>query len=262
MEIRHPIDTRMPAMFRSGNLLRGVFNTIPHPALVEMCAYAGFDFVIIDNEHGSADLETTENMIRAARASGIVPIVRCFEQDIARVLDAGAGAVQIPMVRDAAHAKELVARVRYPSVGKRGSAFNTRASGYGAFGGPDHTKLSNEGIALIVMIETPEAVDQAHEIAAVEGVNAVFVGPNDLAHAMGHENRSKDPEVQAAMEKAIRAVVAAGKCAGTIALTPDDEKKYSAWGARYFASVTTSIITQAFKTAASSDREMKATLSY
>ena len=71
MDIRHPLDDRMPALLKSGQRLRGIFNGLPSPAIVEMCAYAGFDFVVIDNEHGSADLETTENMLRAARASGI-----------------------------------------------------------------------------------------------------------------------------------------------------------------------------------------------
>ncbi|MET0186009.1 MAG: 4-hydroxy-2-oxovalerate aldolase, partial [Achromobacter sp.] len=75
---RYPLDGAMPAMLRSGKRLRGVFNGLPSPAIVEMCGYAGFDFIIIDNEHGSADFGTTEHMLRAARASGIVPVVRCF----------------------------------------------------------------------------------------------------------------------------------------------------------------------------------------
>ncbi|MBC7598840.1 MAG: 4-hydroxy-2-oxovalerate aldolase, partial [Polaromonas sp.] len=106
MDTRHPVDTRMPGMLRSGQLLRGIFNGLPSPAIVEMCAYAGFDFIVIDNEHGSADFETTENMLRAARASDIVPVVRCFESDISRVLDMGASAVQIPMVNTAQQAAE------------------------------------------------------------------------------------------------------------------------------------------------------------
>ncbi|MCB2001910.1 MAG: 4-hydroxy-2-oxovalerate aldolase, partial [Rhodoferax sp.] len=81
-------------------------------------------------------------------------------------------------------------------------------------GGPDHTRRSNEGIALVVMIETPEAVANAAAIAAVDGVDAVFIGPNDLAHAMGHENRWNDAPVQAAIEQTLRAVAGAGKCPG------------------------------------------------
>jgi len=245
----HPLDNRLPGMLRSGKRLRGVFNALPSPAIVEMCGYAGFDFVILDNEHGSANLETTEHMLRAARASGIATAVRCLRHDISRVLDMGAGGVQIPMVGSAEEARDLVQQVRYPGVGRRGSAFSPRAAGYGAFPGAAHTTRSNEGIALIVMVETPEAVEQAAEIAAVDGVDAVFVGPNDLSHAMGFGNDWKAPEVEAKIEQALRAVSGAGQCAGVIALTPEDEDKYGAWGARYFASVTTSLITRAFQQA-------------
>ncbi len=262
MEIRLPIDTRLPAMLRSGNLLRGAFNSLPSPAVVEMCAYAGFDFIVLDNEHGSADLETTEHMLRAARASGIVPIVRCFESDIARILDMGASGVKIPMVNTAQQARALVQKVRYPGVGQRGSAFSSRAAGYGAFGGAEHTRRSNEGIALIVMVETPQAVANAAEIASVEGVDAVFVGPNDLAHAMGFGNDWSAAPVVAAIEQALRAISGAGKCAGTIALTLEHEAMYSAWGARYFANVTSSIFTQALKAAAGAGRGVTAKIAY
>lgn len=262
MKIRHPMDTRLPAMLRSGQRLRGVFNSLPSPAIVEMCAYAGFDFIIIDNEHGSAGFETTENMLRAARASGIVPVVRCLAPDISRVLDMGASAVQIPMVNSAEEARVLVQQVRYPGIGRRGSAFSPRAAGYGAFGGEAHTCRSNEGIALIPMVETPEAVANASTIASVDGVNAVFVGPNDLSHAMGFGNDWTAPAVQVAIEQALRAITAAGKCAGIIALTPEDEDKYEQLGARYFASVTTSIITRAFKQAAGVGRTAEVTIAY
>ena len=262
MDIRHPLDTRMPAMLRSGEHLRGVFNALPSPAIIEMCAYAGFDFVIIDNEHGCANLETTENMLRAARASGIATVVRCFAQDMARILDMGAGAVQVPMVNTADEARALVQAVRYPGAGQRGSAFSSRAAGYGAFGGNRHTQRSNEGIALIVMIETPEAVENAAAIASVEGVDGVFVGPNDLAHAMGFGDNWNAPEVQDAIAHALRAIAASGNCGGTIALTEADEEKYSQFGARYFASVTTSLITRAFKQAASAGRQAEVNIAY
>ncbi|CAG2129035.1 HpcH/HpaI aldolase family protein [Cupriavidus plantarum] len=254
MTIQHPIDNRLPAMLRSGNPLRGIFSALPSPAIVEMCGYAGFDFVIIDNEHGAADLETTEHMLRAARASGIVPVVRCFIEDIPRVLDMGASAVQIPMVETADDARELVRRVRYPGKGQRGSAFSGRAAGYGAFPGASHTSRSNEGIALIAMIESPEGVANAEAIAAVEGIDAVFVGPNDLSHAMGFGSDWKRPEVAAAIEQALRAVDRAGKCPGVLALTAEDEQRYRPMGARYFATVATSLITTAFRQAATAGR--------
>ena len=100
------------------------------------------------------------------------------------------------------------------------------------------------------MIETPEGVANASAIASVEGIDAVFVGPNDLSYAMGFANDWNAAPVQAAMEVVIRAVAAAGKCAGLLSLSPNDEEKYAAWGARYFANVRTSIITDAFRQAA------------
>lgn len=258
MTIQHPIDNRLPGLLRSGEPLRGIFTALPSPAIVEMCAYAGFTFVIIDNEHGAADFETTEHMLRAARASGIVPVVRCFLEDIPRVLDMGASGVQVPMIETADDARELVQRVRYPGEGRRGSAFSGRAAGYGAFPGAAHTTRSNEGVALIAMVETPEGVANAAAIAAVDGVDAVFVGPNDLAHAMGYGNDWKAPAVAAAIEQALRAVHGAGKCAGIIALSPDDERHYGQFGARYFATVATSLITQAFRQAAQAGRDVPA----
>jgi 4-hydroxy-2-oxoheptanedioate aldolase len=258
MEIRHPIDSCLPALLRSGRPVRGIFNGIPSPALVEMCAYAGFDFVIIDNEHGSADLQETEHMLRAARASGIAPVVRCFTEDVARTLDMGASGVQVPMVETAAQAAELVQRVRYPRAGgrggRRGAAFSTRAAGYGAFGGPQHIAISDDAVAVIAMVETSLGVANAGAIAAVPGIDAVFVGPNDLAHEMGYENRWNEPAVQKAIERALRAVAAAGICPGILALTPAEEDRYAGWGARYFANATTGVITKALKEAAAGGR--------
>lgn len=258
----HPLDIRLKEALYSGKKLRGVFNGLASPAIVEMCAYAGFDFVVLDNEHGIADLEVTENMLRAGRASGIPMAVRCLEHDIARILDAGAGGLKIPMVNTAEHAAALVQRVKYalpPTStgirGARGSAFSSRAAGYGAFGGPSHTQRSNDGIALIVMIETPQAVANAAAIAAVPGVDGVFIGPNDLAHSMGCENRWSEPPVQAAIETTLKAVAAAGKCPGILALTPEEEDRYASWGARYFASTTTGLITKAFREAALGNRK-------
>ncbi|PLP99146.1 HpcH/HpaI aldolase family protein [Cupriavidus pauculus] len=258
MTIQHPIDDRLPALLRSGKPVRGIFTALPSPAIVEMCAYAGFTFAIIDNEHGAADFETTEHMLRAARASGIIPVVRCFLEDIPRVLDMGASAVQVPMIETVEDARDLVQRVRYPAIGRRGSAFSGRAAGYGAFPGAAHTTRSNEGVALIAMIETPEGVANAAAIAAVDGIDCVFVGPNDLAHAMGHGNDWKAPAVAAAIEQTLRAVHAQGKCAGIIALNADDERRYGECGARYFATVATSVITQALRQAAQAGHDTTA----
>jgi 4-hydroxy-2-oxoheptanedioate aldolase len=259
-----PLDTRLRTALQSGQSLHGIFCGLPLPALIEMSAFAGFDFVVIDNEHGMAGFETTEHLLRAARASGIAPIVRCFEADIPRVLDAGASGIQIPMVQSPEQAQRLVHSVRYPQpdampgqFGMRGSAFSTRAAGYGAFGGPGHTARSNASVACIAMIETPQAVACAGEIAAVPGIDAVFIGPNDLAHTMGHENRWQEEPVQKAIERAVRAISDAGKCPGVLALDAAQQTRYAEWGARYFATVASSVIFKALQEAAGQRADIK-----
>jgi 4-hydroxy-2-oxoheptanedioate aldolase len=257
----HPIDAQLRTLFQSGKPMRGLFNGLSSPALVEMTAFAGYDFTIIDNEHGSAGLETTEHMLRAARASGLPALVRCLEHDIARTLDAGASGLQIPMIRDAKHAQEIADKVRYPRStgytgisGQRGCAYSVRAAGYGAFGGPAHNEKSNQDVMLVLMLETVPAIAAAYEIASTPGVDAVFIGPNDLAHSMGYENRFYEPAVQAMIERGVKGIAKAGKCPGVLALTPEDEQRYASWGARYFANVITGVITKALKDNASAGR--------
>ena len=247
---RHPLDVRLPAILRGGQRVRGIFTALPSPGLVEMCGYAGFEFVVIDNEHGAADFSTTEHLLRAARASGIVPLVRCLPHDIPRVLDMGASGVMVPMCNTPVMAATLARQIRYPGVGQRGSAFSPRAAGYGAFGGNGHTARSNDGVVFMPMIETPEGVQNAAAIAATPGVDAVFVGPNDLSHSMGHGDNWRHPDVDAAIGRALRAVADAGKPAGTLGLSPEDEAHFGAMGATFFANVATAVITRALRQAA------------
>jgi 4-hydroxy-2-oxoheptanedioate aldolase len=130
------------------------------------------------------------------------------------------------------------------------SAFSSRVVGVGAFGGPAHAQRSNDGVALAVMIETFEGVVKAAAIAAVPGLAADFVGPNDLAHNMGCENRWNEAPVQAAVARTLHTGSEAGKCPGIQALTPEDEDRDAAWGARYFATVSAASVFKALKVAA------------
>jgi len=161
------IDTRLPDLLRGPRALLGMFVGIPSPSLVEMCGHAGVDFVIVDNEHGPAGIESTEHMLRAARSSGVIPVVRTLEPDILRVLDIGASAIQVPQVHTAEQARRIVAAAKYPPVGTRGAAFSTRAAGFGFFGGERHIADSNAGTSVIVMTETREALGNLDAILAV-----------------------------------------------------------------------------------------------
>jgi 2-keto-3-deoxy-L-rhamnonate aldolase RhmA len=236
------IDTRLPALLRGGRPLLGTFVGIPAPALVEMCGHAGLDFVIIDNEHGPAGIESTEAMIRAARVSGVIPVVRTLEPDILRVLDIGASAIQVPQVNTPEQAARIVAAAKYPPVGTRGAAFSTRAAGFGFFGGDVHVRDSNEGTAVIVMTETRAAIADIDAILAVPGIDAVFFGPNDLSFSFGHPGQMNHPEVVAAIEHGIARALKAGVAPGVLALTPADFHRWHKAGARYLPGVLSGIV--------------------
>src|SRR6476620_9663861 len=171
MPIMKLFDTRLPGLLRGPRALLGMFVGMPAPSLVEMCGHAGFDFIIVDNEHGPAGIESTEHMLRAARGSGVIPVVRTLEADILRVLDIGASAIQVPQVNTAEQARRIVGAAKYPPIGMRGAAFSTRAAGYGFLAGDRHVADSNAGTAVIVMTETRGAIDNLDEILAVPGID-------------------------------------------------------------------------------------------
>lgn len=230
------IDVRMAQMLKEDRPLLGMFIGIPNAALVEIASFAGFDFVIIDNEHGPAGIETTENLIRAARGVGIPPVVRVSGanvQEILRTLDAGASGVQVPQVNNADQMRLVVEAAKYPPLGNRGVAFSTRAAGYGSFGGAAHVQRSNEQTIVVTHVETVEAVKNLDSMLAVGGVNAVFIGPTDLSVSMGHAGNPGHPEVQETIAACIAKIRAAGVAAGVLVTSPEDFAKFAGLGALY-----------------------------
>lgn len=184
----------------AGNVPLGLFIGIPSPALVELAAASGYDFVIIDAEHGAIGVESAEHMIRAAQAFGIEPIVRVPQNErgvIQPYLDAGAGGIQVPMIGTRADAERAVALARYAPAGSRGLAGN-RGARYGQIG-QRYTAESNERTMVILQIETAQAVPEAAAIASVDGVDAVFIGPSDLSQSLGRAGDYAAPEVQDAI---------------------------------------------------------------
>jgi 2-keto-3-deoxy-L-rhamnonate aldolase RhmA len=249
------IDTRLPELLRGERALLGMFVGLPSPSLVEMCGHAGVDFVIIDNEHGPAHIESTEHMLRAARASGVIPVVRTLESDILRVLDIGASAIQVPQVNSAEQAKRIVAAAKYPPIGMRGAAFSTRAAGYGFFAGDRHIADSNAGTAVIVMTETRTAIEHIDEILSVPGIDAVFFGPNDLSFSFGHPGQMSHPEVVAAIEHGIARALAHRVAPGVLAVTPEDFHRWRKKGARYLPMVLSGMIGNALRATVAAARE-------
>jgi 4-hydroxy-2-oxoheptanedioate aldolase len=199
----------------------GLWCSLPGAYAAEAMAGAGFDWMLLDTEHSPGDPLTVLAQLQAVAPYPVTPIVRPASNDavlIKRILDFGAQTLLIPYVQNAAEAQSAVAAMRYPPRGIRGVSGVTRATGFGRIAG--YARRAEEELCLLVQIETREALDRLEEIAGVEGVDGVFIGPADLAASLGHVGEAGHPEVVAAIEDAIRRIRACGKPAGI--LTPDN----------------------------------------
>lgn len=206
----------------------------------EICAGAGFDYLLIDAEHGTFWLEGIQTQLRAIAAYPSLAVVRVPDNDevkIKQVLDAGAQSIMVPMVNDAAEAQEAVKAVRYPQPGNPaagvrgvGSAL-ARSARWGRI--PEYLTRAHELVSVIVQVESATALRHAGEIAAVEGVDAVFLGPSDLAASMGLLGQQAHPSVVDAVKQVIADVKAAGKIVGVNAFDPAQARDYLAAGADF-----------------------------
>jgi 2-keto-3-deoxy-L-rhamnonate aldolase RhmA len=184
----------------AGDKLVGTFLKTPTSHATEIVAGLGFDFVVIDQEHAPFDRTTTDIALMAARGSNIPALVRVSGPDVVlSVLDCGASGILMPHVVSADYAREVAALCRYRG-GRRGYATSTRAGGYTAVPMWQHIRASDDGIAVVAQIEDPEALDQIDAIAAVDGIDSLFIGRGDLTAAFGNET-SNPPEVRSAVEK-------------------------------------------------------------
>ncbi len=202
------------------------------PGLVEQLGHLGFDAVFLDCEHGPAGWEEVENMVRAAELVNVTPIVRVQSQDpstIGRALDRGAGGVQVPHVNTRAEAEGVVRAAKFAPLGHRGYAGGRSALGVkGSF-----TSHANEETMVVVMLEEREALKNLHDIVTVEHIDAFFVAPGDLAQSMGHPGETKHPEVQAAVEEAVKRIAAAGRAAGVLCTDAATARRSLEIGARF-----------------------------
>ena len=229
----------------AGQPTLGPFVAFPSPAMVETMGWLGFDFVIIDCEHGPADYESTENMIRAAELSGVTPMVRIglnAQQHIQRYLEAGAQGVLIPLINSAADAQSVVDSVRYPPAGKRGG-FSGRSAMYGVQPLVEYVKEANEEILIALQIETPEGLQNQDEIINTEGADIIFLGPGDLSLNMGHPGEMEHPEVVETIDGLVQKILAAGKHAGTLGNYPEHAKFWRDRGVNWLVSSATRHLT-------------------
>ncbi|MGE5170387.1 MAG: HpcH/HpaI aldolase family protein [Rudaea sp.] len=227
---------RMKAKFTAGEPAFGLSVMIPSPQVVESAAGLGFDWVLIDCEHGTVGLETMELMVMAAEASGVTPIVRPrtnAAEHILQAMDRGAQGVQVPHVDSAAQARAAVEAVKFHPQGRRSLAAGTRASGYGLRGSvADFIADANRQTLVCVQIEDEEALPNLDDILRVDGVDVFFIGPSDLSQSMGHPGNPKAPVVAKAIESALAKIVAMGKTPGMPAAA-DSVQSVLASGVRY-----------------------------
>ncbi len=216
----------------------GLWSVAGSPLVTEIIAGAQPDWVLIDMEHSANSLESVQLQLQVlAGYPSASPVVRVpFGDDVTlkRVLDLGAQNVLVPMVGTAAQARDLVAAVRYPPAGRRGvGSALSRSARWNRV--DNYLRNADEHVSLFVQIESADAVAQAAEIAAVDGVAGVFVGPADLAASLGVIGEQTQPEVVAAVHRVFDAVIAAGKPVGVNAFAPDAADAYLAAGASFIA---------------------------
>ncbi len=215
----------------------GLWLALADPYAAELCATAGFDWLLVDGEHGPNDLRSTLAVLQAVAPYASHPVVRIPQGDAAlikQVLEIGATTLLVPMVETAAQARALVAATRYPPQGIRGVGSGlARSSRWSQF--PNYLHEANDRVCLLVQVETASALAQLDEIAAVDGVDGVFIGPSDLSASMGLIGQPGHPDVRVAVEGAITRILAAGKAPGVLAVDEALARRYIEQGARFVA---------------------------
>jgi 4-hydroxy-2-oxoheptanedioate aldolase len=208
--------SRMRSTIAEGRAPIGIFVSSIDPAVTDVLGLAGFDYVILDSEHGRLDRVHIENHVRAARLRGVIPFVRALENSptlLQSLLDVGAEGIFVPHLDTADAARQAVASVRYPPSGRRGMCPACLAGGYSMAGFRDRSRAADANVMVIPIIESQEAVANIDGILAVDGIEAINFGPGDLSVDMGLDLTVELESLTPAWEKVRGACVAAGKIA-------------------------------------------------
>jgi len=229
---------RTKARLLDDELVVGVFAMANSPHIAGVVASAGFDFVYYDMEHTTLDFATLEWLVRCADAAGITPFARVASEakpHILPALEAGAQGIMVPAVESAAQAAEVVRVSRYFPEGRRGMFYLGYGSRYAGIPAADHYASSNREILVTVQIETARGVENAADIAAVPGVDALFLGPADLSQSLGIPGQWEHPRLREAIDTTIRAGRGAGKIVGAMSSNLDQAAEWVEKGVRYLA---------------------------
>jgi 4-hydroxy-2-oxoheptanedioate aldolase len=214
----------------------GLWSALASPIAAEILSGAGFDWIVIDGEHAPNDISTLLQQLQAMRAGTAEPVFRVPWNEpviIKRALDVGARTLLVPFVQNAEEARRAVAAARYPPLGIRGVAVVMRATDYGRT--QNYHRNAHLDTCILVQIETRAALKELEAIAAVEGVDGLFIGPSDLAADLGHLGNPKHPDVQAVIRQAAQRIRATGMSAGTLAGSADDVEALFGLGFNFVA---------------------------
>ncbi|QDG65217.1 2,4-dihydroxyhept-2-ene-1,7-dioic acid aldolase [Pseudarthrobacter sp. NIBRBAC000502772] len=255
MTADHSLRDRIAA----GDCLYGLIVKMPNQPMVEMAGYTGFDLVMIDTEHGMADDSALENHLRSARLAGVSTLVRLGHNDpllILRALDAGATGVVIPHVSTAGEAAAAVSAAHYPPIGTRGLAVSTIAGHHGTVPLKAHLDAAAATTFVVAQAEDKEASANSAAIAAVPGLDAVWIGPSDLSMSLGQPGQTSHPAVAAAIDRIADNVTSSAGCAlCVIADSTEDAAVWAQRGARIILFNSTKLLADAFRGAVSSARD-------
>lgn len=216
---------QLKSKLSQGELTIGSWITLGHPAIAEIMAAAGFDWLVLDMEHSVLELSEIQTLIQVLDGQQCPAIVRLTSNhpdQIKRVMDAGATGIMVPMVKSAADAKAAVQSVYYPPRGQRGVGL-ARAQGYGARFQQYRGWLEDNAV-IVAMIEHVDAVKAIDEILAVDGIDAYIIGPYDLSGSMGRPGELDHPDVQSAIARVLEAGQRSGKPGGIHVIEPDQEE--------------------------------------
>jgi 4-hydroxy-2-oxoheptanedioate aldolase len=202
-------------------VLLGIFLQLGSPVATEIAAQAGFDWLLVDLEHGSGSEATLQSELQAMNGSSVGALVRVDSGERLRIghaLDAGAHGIMLPRITTAEHAGQVARYLRYPPQGDRGVALGTRAAGFGRVTIGELSRI-NDAVVGIAQIETRESVDAVEAIAAVEGLDVLFIGPSDLSVALGVPGQLDHPTFRQALDRVVAAANRHGKAVGTLLRT-------------------------------------------
>ena len=219
-----------------GQLQIGLWCSLCSNITAEIVAHSGYDWLLLDTEHSPNEVPDVLSQLQAVQTGTASAIVRPAWNDmvlIKRFLDIGAQTLLIPFVQTPEEARSAVAATRYPPSGIRGITGSGRASRYGRV--KDYLKNASSEICLLVQVETKSALDQIEKIASVEGIDGVFIGPNDLSASFGHLGNWGHADVQAALKDAAVRLKKIGKAAGILTPNEEEAKRFIEWGYTFVA---------------------------